>query len=90
MTFESCLEIIDVHDIRQNGIISFERSKISPAISPKVFHFDEIVWAFKLSTSKVNSETQVFRSAVKKNFSCMIYQKLEYQLIEMMHLLKFE
>lgn len=64
MTFESCLEIIDVHDIRQNGIISFERSKISPAISPKVFHFDEIVWAFKLSTSKVNSEIQVFRSAV--------------------------
>lgn len=59
----SQLEIIDVYDIRQNGIISFERSRNSPAIYPKVFHFDEIIWVLKLSRSVANSNKKVYRHA---------------------------
>lgn len=63
-TFETCLEVIDVYDIRQNGILSFERSKISPAISPKVFHFDEIIWIFRLCPTKVISNINYYRNVV--------------------------
>lgn len=63
-THESTINVIDVYDIRQNGIISFERSKVSPAISPKVFHFDEIIWAFKLGPQKVSSSLSYYRNAV--------------------------
>ncbi len=63
-TLDTHLEVIDVYDVRQNGIISFERSKTTPAISPKVFHFDEIVWVFRLNTEKVNSNIRVYRNAV--------------------------
>lgn len=61
-TLESSLDVIDVYDIRQNGIISFERSKVSPAISPKVFHFDEIIWVFKLGPQKVNSSVSYYKN----------------------------
>ncbi len=64
LTFETCLEVIDIYDIRQNGILSFERSKISPAISPKVFHFDEIIWIFRLCPAKVISKINYYRNAV--------------------------
>lgn len=64
LTFNTHLEIIDVYDIRQNGIISFERSKTTPAISPKVFHFDEIIWAFKLSKERVKTNVNAYRKAV--------------------------
>ncbi|MCX8056625.1 MAG: hypothetical protein N3F03_03315 [Ignavibacteria bacterium] len=63
-TFDTYLTVIDVHDIRQNGIISFERSKKSPAISPKVFHFDEIVWAIKLTSIKVNNNLTQYKNVV--------------------------
>lgn len=63
-TLDTQLEVIDVYDVRQNGIISFERSKMTPAISPKVFHFDEIIWAFRLNTEKVNSNIRIYKNAV--------------------------
>lgn len=63
-TLETHLEIIDVYDIRQNGIISFERSKTTPAISPKVFHFDEIVWVFKLDSKNNNSDIKTYKNVV--------------------------
>ncbi len=58
------LEIIEVYDIRQNGIISFERSKTTPAISPKVFHFDEIVWTISLNKNKVVANVKDYRKAI--------------------------
>lgn len=63
-TSETHLEIVDVYDVRQNGIISFERSKTTPAISPKVFHFDEIVWAFKLNPKNENTGIKVYKNVV--------------------------
>ncbi|MGB9665187.1 MAG: hypothetical protein ACPL25_09780 [Ignavibacteria bacterium] len=58
------LELAEVYDIRQNGIISFERSKTTPAISPKVFHFDEIIWTISLNKSNVKSNEKVYRKAI--------------------------
>ena len=63
-TFNTHLELINVYDIRQNGIISFERSKITPAISPKVFHFDEIIWVLKLNSDRVKSNEKIYRKAI--------------------------
>lgn len=63
-TSETHLEIVDVYDIRQNGIISFERSKTTPAISPKVFHFDEIVWAFKVNHKNENTGIKIYKNVV--------------------------
>lgn len=63
-TFNTHLEVIDVYDIRQNGIISFERSKTTPAINPKIFHFDEIIWVFKLNKDKIKSNSKAYRKAI--------------------------
>ena len=63
-TFDTHLEIIDVHDIRQNGILFFERSKSTPAISPKVFHFDEIIWICKLNREKIDSHSKVYKKVI--------------------------
>ncbi|MEJ5304606.1 MAG: hypothetical protein WHV63_01570 [Ignavibacteria bacterium] len=64
LTLNTHLEVIEVYDIRQNGIISFERSKISPAISPKVFHFDEIIWMFNINKNWIKSNSKIYRKAV--------------------------
>lgn len=55
-TFSSSLDLITVYDIRQNGIISFERYRYLNTISPKVYHFDEIVWAVRVN-SKVENKS---------------------------------
>lgn len=53
-TYNSSLDLIIVHDIRQNGIISFERYRYLNTISPKVYHFDEIVWAVRVNSNVEN------------------------------------
>lgn len=58
------LELIEVYDIRQNGLISYERSKTTPSISPKVFHFDEIIWTISLNKNKFKSNEKYYRKAV--------------------------
>ncbi len=63
-TFQTHLEIIDIYDIRQNGIISIERSNRTPAITPKIFHFDEIVWAIKINSPTVSAKWRAYKDAV--------------------------
>lgn len=53
-TFSPSLDLVTVYNIRQNGIISFERYRHLNTISPKVYHFDEIVWAVRVNPKVQN------------------------------------
>lgn len=65
-TFNTTLGIVTVFDIRQNGIISFDRSRYLNTISSKVYHFDEIVWAFRIkSKAEVkNNKSEFYKKAI--------------------------
>lgn len=63
-TKKTSFDVIEVHDIRQNGFISFKRGLNSPEIKPVVYHHDEIVWAAKMNEKFKRINSVAYQKAI--------------------------